>query len=68
MTDEEAREDIKTGHGISGWLVEKTLAAYERYRARELSPSKASEQAILYYLASHGAASFDAKTGLYSAI
>ena len=68
MTDEEARENIKTGHGISGWLVDKTLAAYERYRARGLNSPEALERVILYYLASHGAASFDEKTGLYSAI
>ena len=68
MTDEEAREDIRTGHGFIGWLVENLLAVYERYRARELSPSKALEQTILCYMATHAAANYNAETGLFSEV
>lgn len=69
MTDEEARQDIRTGHGFRpDWLIDHLLACYECYRVMELSPFDAVKQANLYYLASHGAAGFDAKTGLYSAI
>lgn len=69
MIDEEAREDIRTGHGFRpDGLIKSLLACYECYRVKGLSPSDSAKQANLYYLASHGAASFDAKTGLYSAI
>jgi hypothetical protein len=69
MTDEEAREDIRIGHGFRpDWLIESLLACYDRYRAKGLSPPDSARQANLYYLASHAAASFDAETGLYSAI
>lgn len=66
MTDEEAREDIRTGHGFRpDWLMEDLLACYERYKAKGLSPSDSAKQANLYYLASHAAAIFDEATGLY---
>lgn len=68
MTDEEAREDIKTGHGFISWLAENLLAVYERYRVRELSPSKALEQTILCYMATHAAANYDVETGLFSEV
>jgi len=69
MTDEEAREDIRTGHGFRpDCLMRSLLACYERYRTKGLSPSDSARQANLYYLASHAAASFDVETGLYSAV
>ena len=66
MTDEEAREDIRTGHGLKAdWLVRNLLAVYERYRQKGLEVREALEQARLCYLASIGAAGFNMETGLY---